>query len=173
MALEDIAIRECEGGRAYADEDAAKLDWLAGVSGDWNRGDFVIEAAAYIDDPNTVDGRTRGKRRDEVQAETIAGFPDRIQCREAIALVQSAFERFNTLYGTTWSLNTGSGKSMQKYYDAMRDAGFPRQDRTGGGCWWVRRARPAGSQGGSLRGKTNIRQYRSKGGRRVGVCSLV
>jgi hypothetical protein len=137
--LEELAILECEGSKEYADEDATKLDWLAGLSQTWNRGDFVTESQVALDD-QVSRTRTRGKTREEVMRDVISSFPDKIQCRDAITRVRAEFDRFNKSYGTNWKL-VERGRSIETYYNALADAGFPKAllDRTGGGCWRVKR----------------------------------
>ena len=136
--LEELAILECEGGIDYANQDALKIDWLAGVSQTWNRGDFVTEGQVVIDD-RVSRIRTRGKTREEVMRDVISQFPDRIECRDAITRVRAEFDRFNKNYGTNWKL-VERGRSIETYYAALADAGFPKAllDRTGGGCWRVK-----------------------------------
>jgi hypothetical protein len=144
--VEELAILECQGGKEYADEDTLKLDWLAGLSQTWNRGDFVTEGQVVIDGRGSRP-RTRGKTREEVMRDVIFQFPDKILCRDAITRVRAEFDRFNKSYGTNWKL-VERGRSIETYYEALHDAGFPTAllDRTGGACWRVR-AKGAGVGG--------------------------
>jgi hypothetical protein len=123
--LEELAILECQGGKEYADEDTLKLDWLAGLSQTWNRGDFVTEGQVVIDGRGSRP-RTRGKTREEVMRDVIFQFPDKILCRDAITRVRAEFDRFNKSYGTNWKL-VERGRSIETYYEALHDAA--RQDR--------------------------------------------
>jgi hypothetical protein len=125
-ALEELVILNFEDGRRYAEEKSLVIDFIAGLSRDWNRGDFVVTEKA-----------ARGKKREEVMSNVISRFPDRVECKEAIALIREEFDRFNRMYGTNWVLADG-GKSAESYFKAVKAAGFAKIDRTGGGCWRVR-----------------------------------